>query len=163
MTTTDTLLAEGLALVEGKSVSQSAPEPKRIDLVVAPARLLDCIEPLAANHWGYLSAISGLDPGVETGRLEVLYHFCNKAAVLTLRVSLPRGNPVVPSVCGLIPSASLFERELMEMFGVVCEGTPDPRRLFLSDDWPEGTYPLRKDFLVPAPPAEGETQKGSAS
>jgi Ni,Fe-hydrogenase III component G len=81
----------------------------------------------------------------------VLYHFCQDAAVATLRVPLPREAPVVPSICGLIPSASLFERELMEMFGVVCEGTPDPRRLFLPDDWPDGTYPLRKDFIVPAP------------
>jgi Ni,Fe-hydrogenase III component G len=161
--TTETLLAEAVSLVEGRFASQSAPEPNRIDLVVEPSRLLECIRPLASARWGYLSAITGLDPGVESGRLEVLYHFCNKAAVLTLRVSLPRDNPVVPSVCGAIPSATLFERELMEMFGVVCEGTPDPRRLFLPDDWPQGVYPLRKDFIVAAPPPEDEAEKGSAA
>jgi Ni,Fe-hydrogenase III component G len=93
--------------------------------------------------------------------LEVLYHFCSKAAVITLRVSLPRENPVVPSIYKLIPACSLFERELMEMFGVVCEGTPDPRRLFLSDDWPQGKYPLRKDYIVAAPPPEGGTAEGT--
>ena len=151
---TETLLAQAVQLIGDKAVSQSAPEPNRIDLVVEPARLLECVAPLVSARWGYLSAVTGLDQGVESGRLEVLYHFCNRAAVVTLRVTLPRENPVVPSICGLIPSATLFEREVMEMFGVVCEGTPDPRRLFLPDDWPDGTYPLRKDFVVPQPVAE---------
>jgi Ni,Fe-hydrogenase III component G len=153
---TETLLAQAVQLIGDKAVSQSAPEPNRIDLVVEPQRLLECVTPLANSHWGYLSAITGLDYGPEAGRLEVLYHFCNRAAVITLRVSLPREAPVVPSVCGVIPSATLFEREVMEMFGVVCEGTPDPRRLFLPDEWPDGTYPLRKDFKVPTPPPAPE-------
>ncbi|MGB7537839.1 MAG: NADH-quinone oxidoreductase subunit C [Anaerolineales bacterium] len=153
---TETLLAQGLQLVEGKFVSQTAPEPNRIDLIIEPAQLTACAGALAAARWGYLSAITGLDHGPESGKLEALYHFCNKAAVITLRVSLPREKPSVPSVCGLIPSATLFERELMEMFGIVCEGTPDTRRLFLPDEWPDGVYPLRKDFIVPAPSAAPE-------
>jgi Ni,Fe-hydrogenase III component G len=156
VTDTETLLAQAVGLVEGKFVSQTAPEQNRIDLVVEPAHLLECVGPLAAARWGYLSAITGLDLGAESGRLEVLYHFCNRAAVLTLRVTLPRDAPIVPSVCGLIPAATLFEREVMEMFGVVCEGTPDPRRLFLPDEWPDGTYPLRKDYIVNAPSAAPE-------
>jgi NADH-quinone oxidoreductase subunit D len=31
------------------------------------------------------------------------------------------------------------------MFGVDVVGTPNPDRLFLPDDWPDGVYPLRKD------------------
>jgi Ni,Fe-hydrogenase III component G len=154
--TTESLLAQAMSLIGDKASAQSTPEPNRIDLTIEPGRLLECITPLAATRWGYLSAITGLDHGVESGRLEALYHFTNKAAVVTLRVTLPREKPVVPSVCGVIPSATLFERELMEMFGIVCEGTPDTRRLFLPDDWPDATYPLRKDFIVPAPPAAPE-------
>jgi Ni,Fe-hydrogenase III component G len=149
---TATLLAQAVQLIGDKAVSQSAPEPNRVDLVVEPGRLLECVKPLVEARWGYISAITGLDHGPEAGRLEVLYHFCNRAACVTLRVPLPREAPVVPSICGVIPAATLFERELMEMFGVVCEGTPDPRRLFLPDDWPDGKYPLRKDFTVSAPP-----------
>jgi Ni,Fe-hydrogenase III component G len=148
--TTEALLDQAVRLVGDRATGQSAPESNRIDLTVAPARLLDSIQPLVEAHWGYLSAVTGLDHGPQDGHLEVLYHFCQKAAVLTLRVTLPRDGPVVPSICGLIPSATLFERELMEMFGITCEGTPDARRLFLSDDWPEGVYPLRKDYIVPA-------------
>jgi Ni,Fe-hydrogenase III large subunit/Ni,Fe-hydrogenase III component G len=44
-------------------------------------------------------------------------------------------------------SAALFEREIYESFGVKALGNPDMRRLNLHDEtWPEGNYPLRKDF-----------------
>jgi Ni,Fe-hydrogenase III component G len=156
VTETETLLKQGLDLIAGKGGAQTAPEPNRVDVSLEPAQLLDCVGPLAAAHWGYLSALTGLDHGPEAGRMEALYHFCNRAAVITLRVQLPREKAAVPSVCGVIPSATLFERELMEMFGVTCEGTPDSRRLFLPDEWPDGVYPLRKDFIVPAPPPAPE-------
>ena len=37
------------------------------------------------------------------------------------------------------------------MFGLVVENIPDPRRLLLCDDWPEGQYPLRKDWKFERP------------
>ena len=44
-------------------------------------------------------------------------------------------------------SAGLFEREIKEMFGIEAAGGLDTRRLKLHDEvWPEGFYPLRKDF-----------------
>lgn len=158
--TTESLLEEAVQLIGDKAAAQSVPEPGRIDLAVEPVRLLECVGALTKAQWGYLSSITGLDLGPQDGHIEALYHFCRMAAVLTLRVSMPRENAVVPSVCGVIPAATLFERELMEMFGVVCEGTPDSRRLFLSDDWPAGVYPLRKDFIVPGPASRPE--KGTA-
>jgi Ni,Fe-hydrogenase III component G len=154
--TTESLLEQAVGLIGDRAIAQSTPEPGRVDLTVEAPQLLDAIRQLLSARWGYLAAITGLAQGPEAGRIEVLYHFCREAAVATLRVPLPREAPVVPSIYGLIPSASLFERELMEMFGVVCDGTPDPRRLFLPDDWPGGTYPLRKDFIVPASGTEAE-------
>jgi Ni,Fe-hydrogenase III component G len=74
--------------------------------------------------------------------------------VLTLRVPTAREAASVPSVCGLIPSASVFERELVEMFGITVVGTPDNSRLFLADDWPDGIYPLRKDAVLNQPQKE---------
>ncbi len=97
------------------------------------------------NGWGYLASIIGVDLGVEAGQFEVLYVFCAGAAVLTLAVKIPRATAVIPSVCGIIPSASFFERELSEMFGITIT-TPNPDRLFLPEEWPHNAYPLRKDF-----------------
>jgi Ni,Fe-hydrogenase III large subunit/Ni,Fe-hydrogenase III component G len=49
-----------------------------------------------------------------------------------------------------IYSASLFEREIREMFGLEPVGNPDMRRLKLHDEvWPKEYYPLRKDFTGP--------------
>jgi Ni,Fe-hydrogenase III component G len=45
-----------------------------------------------------------------------------------------------------VPTATLYERELQEMFGFVVAGTPDSGRLLLPDDWPDCVYPLRKSF-----------------
>jgi len=160
--TTESLLEQGVQLVGARASAQNAPEPNRMDLTVETGNLLAAVRSLADARWGYLSTITGLDLGPEAGNMEVLYHFCNEGAVLTLRVPVARGNPAVPSLCAILPAASFFERELMEMFGVVCEGTPDPRRLFISDDWPEGVFPLRKDYIVtPPPPAKG--QEGNLS
>jgi Ni,Fe-hydrogenase III large subunit len=44
----------------------------------------------------------------------------------------------------------------MDLLGMKFAGHPKPKRLILSDDWPEGVYPLRKEVpwnLMP-PPAE---------
>jgi Ni,Fe-hydrogenase III component G len=66
--------------------------------------------------------------------------------VATLRVTVPYADPRVPSICPIVPTATLYERELQEMFGFVVEETPVPDRFVLPDDWPDGVYPLRKSF-----------------
>ncbi len=42
--------------------------------------------------------------------------------------------------------ANWFEREVMDYFGPTPEGHPNPNRVALHDDWPEGAWALRKDF-----------------
>jgi NADH:ubiquinone oxidoreductase subunit C len=79
-------------------------------------------------------------------KLEALYHFTEGPVVATLRVTVPYVDPRVPSICAIVPTATLYERELQEMFGFIVEETPVPDRLVLPDDWPEGVYPLRKSF-----------------
>jgi NADH:ubiquinone oxidoreductase subunit C len=120
-----------------------------LTLVITPDDLLDAVQILFDARWGYLATITGTDLGAESGQMEVLYHFCEGAAVLTLCVMVDRATAVVPTVCRIIPSASFYERELSEMFGITVHQTPNTDRLFLPDEWPVGVYPLRKDFIVP--------------
>lgn len=167
---TSQLLEQARELLAPITTDTSIPEENRLDVIVSPRDLLRASEALHKAKWGYLSAITGLDhiPSSEAsteerewahigedqeqtgfgygGSIEVLYHFCNQAAVLTLRVQLPYGHPEVPSICGIVPSATLFERELIEMFGVTVVDTPNTEHLLLPDDWPVGVYPLRKEF-----------------
>lgn len=58
--------------------------------------------------------------------------------------------PLFSSLAKDIYSASIFEREIKEMFGIMPQGSPDLRRLRLHEEvWPEGFYPLRKDSVLP--------------
>ncbi|MDO8661846.1 MAG: NADH-quinone oxidoreductase subunit C [Candidatus Omnitrophota bacterium] len=76
----------------------------------------------------------------------VFVDFKNKEWVM-VSMDIPPENPCFDSLAKSIYSASLFEREIWEMFGVEPKGHPDLRRLRLHDEvWPKGNYPLRKDF-----------------
>ena len=63
---------------------------------------------------------------------------------------ISQNDPKFNSLAREIYSASLFEREIKEMFGIEPAGSPDTRPLRLhSEVWPKSVYPLRKDFNVP--------------
>jgi Ni,Fe-hydrogenase III component G len=153
METINSKTAEALALAKEIttawfwSLETEEPEPNRLDVKLASAAdLVNIVTAMRVKRLGYLAAITGLDPGLEAETLEVLYHFCTGAAIITLRVPVPRRAPVVPSLSQIIPSAEVFERELQEMFGVMVSGLPIKEHLYLPEDWPDATYPLRKDF-----------------
>lgn len=144
-----TALQTAITLVSPYAKSSSTPIAHRIDMFLDVDKLLPAVKALQAAKWGYLSAISGLDHP-ESNEIEVLYHMCSGATIVNLRIRTPRTAAHVPSVCGIIPAATFFERELSEMFGITVTDTPNPDRLFLPDEWPAGVYPLRKDFVVPS-------------
>jgi len=76
---------------------------------------------------------------------------------VVLVVDIPQENPHFNSLAKDIYSAALFEREIWEMFGIKPEGHPDLRRLNLHDEvWPQGNFPLRKDFTQVSGEALGE-------
>lgn len=55
-------------------------------------------------------------------------------------------DPTVDSITDVVPGAGWSERECRDMLGVEAVGHPDARRLVLPDDWPDGVFPLRRDF-----------------
>lgn len=66
---------------------------------------------------------------------------------VTVKALISPDSLTYPSVTPLVPACVWYEREAYDMFGLVAEGLPDKRRLALSDDWPEGLFPLRKDAM----------------
>jgi Ni,Fe-hydrogenase III large subunit/Ni,Fe-hydrogenase III component G len=65
-----------------------------------------------------------------------------------LRISTPidPAEPSYPSIAAKYPAANWFEREVMDFFGLSPEGHPNPSRVALHEDWPEGVHALLKDF-----------------
>ena len=51
-----------------------------------------------------------------------------------------------PSITMTIPAATLHEREIHDMFGIVPIDNPDTRPLVLHEHWDKNIFPLRKDF-----------------
>lgn len=78
---------------------------------------------------------------------EVLYHFSHDRTgeFYSVRVVIEnKNNPEVDSITPIMPAAEWIEREMWEMMGIKFIGHPNLKRLLLSEDWPEGNYPLRK-------------------
>ncbi len=63
-------------------------------------------------------------------------------------LSLKEGENTFPSITRDIPATHWYEREIKDMFGLIPQGHPDPRRLIFHDSFPAGSYPLRKDWKV---------------
>jgi Ni,Fe-hydrogenase III large subunit/Ni,Fe-hydrogenase III component G len=76
---------------------------------------------------------------------------------LTITTDVNPAKPSYKSITPVIYAAYWYEREIKDFFGIIAEGHPDPRPLVLWDNWPENTFPLRKDFAwntkVPPTPA----------
>jgi NADH:ubiquinone oxidoreductase subunit C len=144
------------AIIGERAERVETPAPNRMDFYM---KRIDDLEAVASDlrntRLGYLSCVTGLDPGKESANLEVLYHFCEGPAVFTLRFPVPKLNGSIPTLAQIIPSAEAFERELSEMFGILIAGR-HADYLYLPDDWQPGLYPLRKDFDVSQLPPAGQ-------
>jgi NADH:ubiquinone oxidoreductase subunit C len=68
--------------------------------------------------------------------IEVVYHLKSLTTkhALTVKAHLPPHDLTVPSVTPIWLGGSWHEREVMEMFGIICVGHPDPRHLLLDED-----------------------------
>lgn len=80
---------------------------------------------------------------------ELNYHLWCKNTALTIKVNIPRQTPRIETITDIIPGASLYEREVYDLFGVKFIDHPNLKRLLLSDEWSKGEYPLRKDWKPP--------------
>ncbi|MDP7598800.1 MAG: NADH-quinone oxidoreductase subunit C [Acidimicrobiales bacterium] len=86
-----------------------------------------------------------LPADVSPERFEVVVslHAHQRHERVRLRVQVPVGDPVVPSLFDLFPGTEAMEREVFDLFGITFDGHPDMTRILLPEEW-EG-HPLRKD------------------
>jgi NADH-quinone oxidoreductase subunit C len=79
-------------------------------------------------------------------RFEVIYNLYsleNKFR-FRLKVTVNETTPHVPTVSEVWPAANFAEREAHDMFGLIFDGHPDLRRIYMPEEFEH--YPLRKDF-----------------
>jgi NADH-quinone oxidoreductase subunit C len=89
--------------------------------------------------------VCGVDYPDREERFEVVYNLLSLRHNQRVRVKVAVGEDIaLPSVVEVFPSASWFERECWDMFGIFFSGHPDMRRL-LTDYGFDG-HPFRKDF-----------------
>jgi NADH-quinone oxidoreductase subunit C len=78
-------------------------------------------------------------------RFTVVYRLCRFPGVDRARLAVDVAEGAsLPSAVPVYRAADWAEREAFDMFGVLFDGHPDLRRVYLPDDF-EG-HPLRKDF-----------------
>ncbi|MCP9767686.1 NADH-quinone oxidoreductase subunit C [Lacihabitans sp. LS3-19] len=100
-------------------------------------------------YFDLLNCITGIDNGVENGKIDIIYHFTSIpfGVSLILKTQIDRtldDSSRIDSVSALWKTADWHEREIFDFFGVKFNTHPDLRRILLPADW-EG-HPMRKDY-----------------
>jgi Ni,Fe-hydrogenase III component G len=118
---------------------------KRVYIEIKPESLVKVATYIFKDLGARFNIASGVD-GRES--MEILYHFTFEAInlLVSLRVRLAKSHLEIDSLAPFFEAANWIEREMHELLGIDFKGHPDLRRLLLSDDWPEGVYPLRCDY-----------------
>jgi NADH-quinone oxidoreductase subunit C len=92
------------------------------------------------------------------GYLEAVYHLFSMEqkhgpVILRLRTRNRTDQVHLPSLTPIWRSAEFQEREAFDLYGIVFDGHPDLRRIFM---WEEFTdHPMRKDYI---PPVDDEVE-----
>jgi len=131
---------------------------KRRAYVTVPPEIYKEVVRYVANDLGlsFLSCLTGIDRG---DSLEVVAHIGYSTCIL-VKTSIPKDKPEIDSITDIIPAANLYEREAHDLLGINFKGHPNLKRIFLPEDWPQGVYPLRKDYTPEHPkPVRGGEEK----
>lgn len=95
-----------------------------------------------------LTAMFANDERMVNGSMAIYCIFAENSSGkhIALKALLKEEPYEFPSLVALAPAAAWYEREIHDLFGLVPIGHPDLRPLVLHENWPQGLYPLRKDF-----------------
>ena len=120
-----------------------------LTVVVPRERIVDMCRFLKEDpqlQFDLLADVCGIDmytPAKRFGVIYNLYSMKNRHRI-RLKVFTEEEDPKVPTMTGVYGTANWHERETFDMFGIIFEGHPDLRRVYMPEDFEH--YPLRKDF-----------------
>ena len=118
---------------------------KRVYIQIKPNAIVGMAQFIFKEIGARFNIASGVDA---RNHMEILYHFTVEEIdlVISLRVDLPKTKLEIDSLTPVFTAAQWIEREMHELLGINFVGHPDLKPLLLPEDWPEGVYPLRKDY-----------------
>jgi Ni,Fe-hydrogenase III large subunit/Ni,Fe-hydrogenase III component G len=122
--------------------------PGELLLQTTSASLPDLADRITDRLSGRLLSLFASDERAASGRFLVhhVWSLRNLRSFLQVVAPVLPSELSFPSIAAKYPVANWFEREVMDVFGLTPEGHPNPMRVALHDDWPEGLWALRKDF-----------------
>lgn len=143
---------------DGALLSVTQPHPDTLYFAIDKRAMPAVVDGLVNEMRARFMISVGTDKRPVTGEFAILHLFSLDREHLYILLESPVAEEDlrIASITGVVPGANWAEREYRDAIGVHPEGHPDPRRLLLADDWPEGVYPLRRDFPYnyQPPPAE---------
>lgn len=118
---------------------------KRVYIEIKPESIVQIASYIFKDLKARFNTASGVDMW---DHMEILYHFLIEDInlLISLRVKLQKPKLEINSLSPIFKGANWIEREMHEILGINFKGNPDLRRLLLPDDWPDGVYPLRRDY-----------------
>ena len=124
-------------------------------LSVEPSELYKTVSLLKNYGFNYLQCQGGYDEGPGKN-LVSFYHLISlddfekidKINEVRVKVFLERDSDLsIPSLYKLFKGSDWQERETYDMFGIIFDDHPNPKRLLMPEDW--RGWPLRKDYIQP--------------
>jgi len=131
----------------GKILEAWEPVPNQVFITVEPQDMPEVCGYVFNDMKARFGVGVGTDYRPQNGKFRLSYDFSFAAdhIFLVVETYVSGEEPKAYSITPQVPAASWAEREIQDLLGVKLVGHPDPRRLVLPDDWPEGIHPLRKD------------------
>ena len=120
-----------------------------LTIVVKKSRIVQICQFLrddAELRFDSIRDVCGADYYRPVDRFEVVYNIVsvpNKFR-LRLKVRVDEADLHVPSVTGVWKGADWAERETYDMYGILFDGHPDLRRIYMPEEFEY--FPLRKEF-----------------
>lgn len=137
-------LAAALAAAHPAAIVDGVLSHGELTLHIEPADILAVLAFFKRDQqFERLSTVTAVDRYPMEPRFEIVYHLQSVARNLRIRLKASVSAEIASSTA-VYAAANWYEREVLDLFGVVFNGHPNPKRIMMPDDW-EG-HPLRRDF-----------------
>jgi NADH-quinone oxidoreductase subunit C len=133
----------------GNDILESNEFRDELTVVVPKARIVEVCRFLKEDpqlQFDFLADVCGIDMYTPEKRFGVIYNLYSLKNKNRIRVKIftEEDDLKVQTMTGVFGTAHWHERETYDMFGIVIEGHPDLRRIYMPDEFEH--FPLRKDF-----------------